>query len=64
MGRNALQHLHQEITMTKSKGSFTLEESLAKLVQEGYIEREEALVYAFHPDDLNSILKAAPLGSL
>ena len=55
--RNALQHLHQEITMTKSKGSFTLEESLAKLVKDGCVDREEALIYAFHPDDLDSILK-------
>jgi twitching motility protein PilT len=59
--RNALQHLHQEITMTKSKGSFTMEESLAKLVREGYVDREEALIYALHPDDLNSILKAEPI---
>jgi twitching motility protein PilT len=59
--RNALQHLHQEITMTKSKGSFTLEESLARLVKDEYVDREEALIYAFHPDDLNSILKTEPV---
>ncbi len=57
--RNALQHLHQEITMTKSKGSFTLEESLARLVTEGRIERDHALSYAVHPDDLQSLLKPA-----
>ncbi len=56
--RNALQHLHQEITMTKSKGSFSLEESLARLVMDGRIDREDALSYAVHPDDLNSILVA------
>ncbi|HKN31751.1 MAG TPA: PilT/PilU family type 4a pilus ATPase [Terriglobales bacterium] len=56
--RNSLQHLHQEITMTKNKGSFTLEESLAQLVKHGHIDREEALIAAFHPDDLISILKA------
>jgi len=57
--RNALQHLHQEITITKNKGSFTLEESLARLVMEGKIEPEEALPLAGHPDDLQNILKTA-----
>ena len=57
--RNALQHLHQEITITKNKGSFTLEESLARLVMEGKIELEEALPLAGHPDDLQNILKTA-----
>ena len=47
--------------MTKSKGSFTLEESLARLVREGHIDREDALSYAFHPDDLNSMLKTEPI---
>jgi len=56
--RNALQHLHQEITITKNKGSFTLEESLAQLVNQGYVEREDALLCAVHPDDLNSLLKS------
>ena len=56
--RNALQHLHQEITMTKGQGSHTLEESLAKLVMERKIDREEALARAVHPDDLQSLLKS------
>jgi twitching motility protein PilT len=56
--RNALQHMHQEITMTKNKGSLTLEESLAHLVRQGVIEREEAMHYAVHPDDLLSLLKS------
>lgn len=56
--RNALQHLHQEITMTKAQGSQTLEESLAKLVLERKIDREEALNRAVHPDDLQSLLKS------
>lgn len=55
---NALQHLNQEITITKKRGSFTLEESLAKLVAAGHIEREEALVFAIHPDDLDILLKS------
>jgi twitching motility protein PilT len=56
--RNALQHLHQEITMTKNQGSQTLEESLAKLVVERKIYREEAMMRAIHPDDLQSLLKS------
>ena len=31
--KNALQHLHQEITITRKHGSLTLEESLARLVR-------------------------------
>jgi twitching motility protein PilT len=62
--RNTLQHLHQEITMTKNKGSFTLEESLAQLIKSGSLEREDALIAAFHPDDLNSILRADPLARM
>ena len=57
--RNSLQHLHQEITITRSKGSFSLEESLVRLVNEGHIERDEALLCAMHPDDVNSMLKTA-----
>jgi twitching motility protein PilT len=60
--RNTLQHLHQEITMTKRKGSFSLEESLVKLVLEGHIDREEALVCAIHPDDLDIMLKSESRG--
>jgi twitching motility protein PilT len=56
--RNALQHLHQEITLTKSRGSFSLEESLMQLVRDGHIEREDALLCAVHPDDLDHRLKA------
>lgn len=59
---NALQHLHQEVTMSKRKGSFTLEESLAKLVMGGQIEREEALAAAIHPDDLLVLLKLEAKG--
>jgi twitching motility protein PilT len=31
--KNALQHLHQETTITRKAGSFTLEECLARLVR-------------------------------
>lgn len=55
--RNALQHMHQEITITKKSGSFSLEESLAELVNHGHIDREEAMLYALHPDDLEALLR-------
>jgi len=61
--RNQLQHLHQEITMTKKKGSFTLEESLVRLIQNGWIDREEAQVCAIHPDDLEILLKSPSLAA-
>lgn len=60
--RNALQHLHQEITMTKKKGSFALEESLVHLISNGRIDREEALLCAIHPDDLDILLKTTSRG--
>ncbi|MGB2621357.1 MAG: PilT/PilU family type 4a pilus ATPase [Candidatus Acidiferrum sp.] len=60
--RNALQHLHQEITMTKKKGSFALEESLVQLISKGRIDREEALLCAIHPDDLDILLKTGSRG--
>ena len=55
--RNSLQHLHQEITITRNKGSFSLEESLGQLVKNGHIDREDAQACANHPDDLGSLLK-------
>jgi twitching motility protein PilT len=57
--RNNLQNLHQEIPLTKRKGSFTLEESLFTLIRGGEIEREEAQVCAIHPDDLDVLLRSA-----
>jgi Tfp pilus assembly pilus retraction ATPase PilT len=60
--RNALQHLHQEITMTKKKGSFALEESLVQLINKGHIDREDALLCAIHPDDLDILLKTGSRG--
>jgi hypothetical protein len=48
--RNALQHLHQETTITRKAGSFTFEESLAHLVRQGLVERQDAMARAFHPE--------------
>jgi twitching motility protein PilT len=49
--RNALHHLHQETTITRKYGSFTLEECLARLVKEGRIDRGDAALRANHPED-------------
>lgn len=54
--KNALQHLHQEMTITRKHGSFTLEESLAQLVRQGVVERAEALARAAHPEELEQLL--------
>jgi twitching motility protein PilT len=55
--KNNLQHLHQEITMTRKLGSLTLEESLARLVRAGQITAAEAGLRSRHPDELESLLK-------
>ncbi len=53
--KNALQHLHQEITITRKAGSFTFEESLATFVAAGAIDRNEARLRAPHPEEFDSI---------
>lgn len=57
--RDTLQHLHQEITITRKQGSLTLEDSLARLVRDGVVTRAEALMRAGHPDEFESALRAA-----
>ena len=54
--KNALQHLHQEITITRKQGSFTLEESLAELVKRDLVDRKDALTRAGHPEELERLL--------
>jgi twitching motility protein PilT len=54
--KNALQHLNQEITITRKAGSFTLEESLAALVRAQKLDRQDALMKAAHPDELTTLL--------
>ena len=54
--RNALQHLHQEATITRKLGSFTLEECLARLVKTGVVDRREAALRANHPEDFELAL--------
>ena len=53
--KNALQHLHQEITITRKTGSFTFEESLAKLVEQGVMDRNEARLRAPHPEEFDAM---------
>jgi twitching motility protein PilT len=55
--KNALQHLHQEITITRKQGSFTMEEALAQLVFQNELTREDALLRSLHPEDLYTMLK-------
>jgi Tfp pilus assembly pilus retraction ATPase PilT len=54
---NMLQHLHQEITISKKKGSYSMEETLVRLVSQGLIDQEDATITAIHPDDLEILLK-------
>jgi twitching motility protein PilT len=56
--KNALQHLHQEMSLTRRQGSLTLEDSLARLVRAGLITPTDAAARAGHPDELDSILRA------
>src|SRR5207247_8223437 len=54
--KNAVHHLHQEITITRKNGSFTLEESLTDLVKHGLVDRRDALTRAVHPEELEWLL--------
>jgi twitching motility protein PilT len=54
--KNALHHLHQEITITRKQGSFTFEESLTELVKKGLVDRKDALARTSHPEELERLL--------
>jgi twitching motility protein PilT len=56
--KNALQHLNQEITITRKLGSFTFEESLARMVHDGALDRAEAMLRAAHPEELELLLNS------
>jgi twitching motility protein PilT len=60
--KNALQHLHQEMTITRKHGSFTLEECLAQVVKQGLVDRHDALARAAHPEELEQLLLPDPKG--
>ena len=55
--KDALQHLHQEITITRRHGSIALEESLARLVREQLVEHKDALSRAAHPDEFERAVR-------
>ena len=57
--RNALQHLHQEMTITRKTGSLTFEDSLAQLVKQGLVDRQDALARAIHVEELEQQLGPA-----
>jgi twitching motility protein PilT len=52
-----LQNLSTEITMGKRSGMISLEDSLARLVHQGFITSEDARARASHPDELESLLR-------
>ena len=54
--RNALQHLHQEITITRRHGSFSFEESLARLVKEGLVDWRDAHTRAVHVEEFEQLV--------
>ena len=54
--KNALHHLHQEITISRKSGSFTLEESLTELVKLGLVDKKDALARAGHVEELERLL--------
>jgi twitching motility protein PilT len=56
--KNALQHLHQEMTITRKDGSFTFEECLAQLVRRGVLTADEARARAMHREELEGLLAA------
>ena len=58
--RNALQHLHQEITITRKQGSFTLEESLARLVRDGLVDWRDAQARAVHIEEFETLSPNVP----
>lgn len=52
-----LQNLATEITLGKRQGMISLEDSLAKLVQDGVITADDARVRTSRPDELESLLR-------
>ncbi len=55
-----LQKMYTEITLGKRIGMLSLEESLAALVREGAVTREEAEARSGRPDELRSLLPSPP----
>ncbi len=57
--KNALQHLHQEITISRKRGSMTFEDHLVELVAAGVLDVEEARTRAVHREEFDDSLRAA-----
>ncbi len=57
--KNAMQHLHQEITITRKHGSFTMEESLARVVKEGLVDWRDAHARAAHLEEFEQLCPKA-----
>jgi twitching motility protein PilT len=55
--KNTLHQLHQEITISRKLGSFTLEDTLARLVRTGVLDHAEALLRANHPEEFEHALR-------
>jgi len=62
--KNALQHLHQEITITRRDGSFTFEECLAQLVRRGLLNIEDARARSVHREELDGLLSSTRGGEV
>ncbi|HEV7921946.1 MAG TPA: PilT/PilU family type 4a pilus ATPase [Thermoanaerobaculia bacterium] len=52
-----LQNLANEITLGKRQGMISLEDSLARLVQQGLITADDARVRSSRPDELESVMR-------
>jgi twitching motility protein PilT len=53
-----LQNLITEITLGKRQGMISLEDSLARLVEQGLITAEDARVRSTRPDELESVMRS------
>jgi twitching motility protein PilT len=49
--------LHNEVTLGKSQGMVSLEESLARLVRAGIVAEDEARIRSSRPDEMDSLLR-------
>lgn len=47
-----------EITITRKAGSFTLEDYPVVLVKQGLVEKSEAMLRAWHPEEFEKALEA------
>jgi Tfp pilus assembly pilus retraction ATPase PilT len=54
---NHLQKLYNEITLGKAQGMISMEESLARLVQQAVIDIEEARMRVSHPETFESFVQ-------